>query len=646
MSEREIKALVEMLQQAKDAYYNGDPIMSDVEFDSLEDELREIDPDNPYFKGVGVKPSSSKKWEKVAHGAPMGSLMKVQTEKDFAHWATDTATKILAAQRSGDLDSKDTSQVVSEKLDGISISLCYEKGKLKQAITRGDGVTGEDITRNVLKMKGVVKKARDFTGYVRGEIILKKSAHKKHVPEYKNPRNAASGIAKRESNAEACKHLTVMCYQVISEHHRITTKSMEFELLDALGFETPNWTVCTSSNSVVKVYSKYQEGIRDSLDYEIDGLVVEYNNLMAMEHLGEHDGRPKGARAFKFPHAEQSTRLRDIVWQVGKSGRITPVAHFDAVDLAGASVSQASLHNIDNIMRLTNGENLGMSDLILVSRRNDVIPFVEKVLNTSSHKRFRVPTKCPSCGTKLVRDGAYLNCPNTVECPAQRSGALQRWVQKLGLKDWGDALIDALVVQGLATTPADLYRLAEDDITDLQLSGKRVGARTAKKVVRNLHAKKTLRIAEFVGALGIDMWGRSMTQKIVDAGFDTLKKMKKATLKDIAEVPGVGEIKAAKFVEGMRANEDLMEDLLRVGVRIKKPNTNGKLAGQTFCFTGVRDPAFAERIADAGGSVKSSVVKGLTYLIAKDPKSTSGKAKKARQQGTKVISLEEARQLL
>lgn len=376
MSEREVQELVEQLQQAREAYYNDDPIMSDAEYDALEDELRELDPKNAFFKQVGAKAEKKTKWKKVKHGAPMGSLMKVQTQEEFDKWAADARDKIAKAERAGDLEDPTQEVVVSEKLDGISISLKYDKGKLVQAVTRGDGETGEDITRNVLLMKGVVKDARDLTGYVRGEIVLKRSDHKKHVPEYKNPRNAASGIAKRESDADPCKHLTILCYQVLSHQHPITTKSIEFKLLKALGFSTPNWKRMAFS-AVADHYQEYVQTKRDQLDYEIDGLVVEHDDLNVMEHLGEHDGRPKGARAYKFPHQERPTRLRDVQWEVGPSGRITPVAYFDAVEIDGAMLSRASLHNVKNFRRL----RLWLGCRILVSRRNQVIPYVEKNLD-------------------------------------------------------------------------------------------------------------------------------------------------------------------------------------------------------------------------------------------------------------------------
>lgn len=378
MSQRDIQELVEQLQQARDAYYNGDPVLSDAEYDALEDELRELDPGNALLKQVGATTVSTK-WQKVKHAAPMGSLLKVQTQEEFDKWKGDLADKAMEGKRSGEVDDPKCDLIVSEKLDGISISLRYEKGVLVQAVTRGDGTVGEDILRNVMLMEGAVQKARDLTGFVRGEIVLKKSTHRQHLSEYKNPRNAASGIAKRESDSDPCKHLTVVCYQVLSEKHTITRKATEFKLLEALGFVTPGWEIVEvkATRTVATIYNEYVAKRREALDYDIDGLVVECDNLSIMEYLGEHDGRPKGARAFKFPHVEKITRLRDVRWEVGPSGRITPVAYFDAVDIDGASLAQASLHNVRNFRRL----RLWRGCRIVVSRRNQVIPYVEKNLD-------------------------------------------------------------------------------------------------------------------------------------------------------------------------------------------------------------------------------------------------------------------------
>lgn len=650
MSSRDIRDLVEQLQQARDAYYNGDPVMSDAEYDALEDELREQDPHNDFFKSVGAKVKTSG-WKKVRHGVPMGSLLKVQTSDEFDKWVADTRAKVSAAAGSGEIDKADTAMLVTEKLDGISVSLKYEKGKLVSALTRGDGEIGEDITRNVLLMKGVKPSLRDFTGHIRGEIVLLKSDHQAHLSEYRNPRNAASGIAKRESDPDPCKHLTVVCYRVLSEQHNIARKSVELRLLEKLGCIVPNWSLFTGGSEQDDVQSLYRDYVaskRAALDYEIDGLVVEFDDHAVMEFLGEHDARPKGARAYKFPHEKQSTKLRDVVWQVGNSGRVTPVAYFDAVNLAGASVAQASLHNESNLRRLAAAAPqtlLGVGDTILVSRRNDVIPYVEQLLASSKGTRLAVPATCPSCDAKLSKKGEYLVCENSRACPAQQSGAIKRWVKKLDVKDWGDTLIEALCEQKKVRTLADIYALTVDELEEFTFSGKRLGNSAAARIVFNLHAKKELRIADFVGALGIDLCGQTVCQLLVDAGFDTLDKMEDATVAQLSAISGMGDTKAVAFVDGFRRCRKLIDGLLEAGVTVRGPTT-GKLTGKSFCFTGIRDKGLEDRIKDAGGAIKSSVSKELTFLVAKDPKSASGKAQKARDYGVSVIGVRDVEAML
>jgi DNA ligase (NAD+) len=662
MTTIDIDDLVERLQQARDAYYDDDPIMSDAEYDALEDQLREAEPTHSFFKQIGAKAKKSG-WPKVKHGAPMGSLDKCQVIEEVDKWYAEATRKLSAAVGGGSLPALKQEFVISEKLDGISISLKYTKGKLVQAVTRGDGETGDDITRNVLLMEGVPKTIKDFTGYIRGEIILKRSTHKKHVPEYKNPRNAASGIAKRESDPKPCKHLTVVCYRVLSNDHSLPNKATEFKLLKALGFIVPNWFLVTGGSTfkvqgkteqtikghpTLHIYDQYVYQDRDNLDYEIDGLVIEFNDAPAMEFLGEHGGRPKGARAFKFPHDAKPTKLKDIVWQVGKSGRITPVAIFDPVDLAGATIGQASLHNESNVIKLANKcpqKLLGLDDEIMVSRRNDVIPYVESVLipNENGH-RFAVPTTCPSCSGTLKKIGEYIMCTHA-NCPAQISGAVKRWVQKLDIKDWGESLIDALCAQGLVKTPADLYGLDSVTLAAVQMGGKRVGSSTAKKVLVNLYAKKELRIADFVGSLGIDLCGRSIVQMIADAGFDTLEAMEDATVGQIAAIPRLGQTKAEAFVNGYQRRGKVIDLLLKAGVTIKEPIV-GAFSGKSFCFTGFRDKDLEDKVLNKGGAMKSSVGKSLDYLVAKNPLSTSGKVKKATGYGVKVIGIADLEAML
>lgn len=633
MSKTDVAKLAKLIERARDAYYNGNPIMEDSSYDAIEDELRKADPSHPLLAKVGAKPTDSG-WPKVRHEIPMGSLKKAQDNAEMNSW--------IHSMNINDLDAI----CVSEKLDGISIGLRYEKGKLVQGLTRGNGETGEDITPNVRLMKGAVKQLPPVVKgvqipdavYVRGEIVVLKSDFEEHFRGDKNPRNTASGTAKRQSNADKCRYLTIKAYQWLPDGMAPPTKLHEFECLQDAGFKTSNWFIRTRKEGVQEVYQEYIDSKRDSLDYLIDGLVVELDGRDLREGKGIVDGRPKGAVAYKFPHEVKPTTLRNIRWQVGNSGRVTPVAEFKPVDLAGATVIQASLHNVGNIHRLAGNvgqEYLFKNDTIMVARRNDVIPYVEEVLETDGdyirdEDAFLIPAFCPSCKGALKMDGEYLICPNTDGCEAQATGAIKRWVKKIDIKHVGDALIETLVDAGLVSDIADLYTLDPDEVENLTMLGsdRRVGA-AGRKAINNLNKKMALPIHVFVGSLGIPLIGRSMAKTIVDGGYDTLSKMLKAKISGVAGIPGVGRTKAEGFVKGFKAKAGLIAKLVSVGIVIQA--ATGPLRGKIFCLTGFRDSGLTEALERAGGTVKSGVSKKITHLILQDVNSRSGKAKKARE---------------
>ena len=400
----EVQLLADKLTRARHAYYNGTPAMTDAEFDRLEDELRLLDPNHAFFSKVGAPVSSG--WQKVKHVIPMGSLNKAQTREDFTHWYVNQA--------------KGKELIYMDKLDGISISLRYEGGQLVQAVTRGDGVEGEDITRNVRLMQ-VPTEAFSYDCWVRGEIICKKSDFAEHFQGESNPRNTASGTAKRQSDPSKCKHLTIVAFECLPDTGSYATKSMELSVLKAAGFETPKALVLVSVLEVFAMYDGYLDEMREALDYEIDGLIIRIDDNDEWTAAGERNHRPAGSIAFKFPHESKETKLTNVAWQVGKSGRITPVAEFDTVSLAGARVSRASLHNWTNIQRLAGDKHyLRMGSTVLVSRRNDVIPYVESVVeHNNAGYPFDKPDECPCCGAEPVMEGEYLVCKNSLQCPAQ-----------------------------------------------------------------------------------------------------------------------------------------------------------------------------------------------------------------------------------
>jgi DNA ligase (NAD+) len=654
--------LVKRLTEARVAYYNHVSLMSDAQFDLLEEELRKIDPANSYFSKIGAPVPMNGAWPTVRHSILMTSLEKANNASEFGNW--------LATCK---LTPTDTI-VISMKNDGMSIELVYDKRRLVQGSTRGDGTDGVDITRNVLLMKGAVKMLPptlvDGTPtpdkvYVRGEVIVLKSDFKVHFIGESNTRSSANGTAKRQTGHEKCQYLTIKTYQFLPNGSAPATKELEFANLKHCGFQTCEVGVIPASPyHMDATYQSYVTVNRAATDWDMDGLVIDINDKAKREALGFVGENPKGSIAYKYPRDSATTPANDVKAQVGSSGRITPVAYFDEVILVGARVKQATLHNYGNIEELVrvarpNGPYcLLVGDKIVVSRAGDVIPFVESVIGGGDvTKPIPTPTTCPCCGGPLVMDGAYLVCKN-VECEVQSTGKIKRWTDKIEVKFVGDNLIEAVVEafpfvlpdSELATmTPdevrdakmdiADLYRLDWNKVANLDPSGHKIGA-MADKAAKNLKAKMTLPLHVLVGSLGIPLIGRDMTKVIVDAGFNTLSKMAKATVTQIADIPGMGDTKAKAFVGGFYDRLGLIAKLLGVGIQVAV--SSGPLVGKSFCMTGFRDASLAEAIEKAGGTMAGGVSRKLSYLIALDPNGNSGKLADARKNGTVVIGIDDA----
>jgi DNA ligase (NAD+) len=611
-----IAELAAKVTKARESYYNDTPIMSDAEFDALYDELKKLDPNNTAIISIGAPIKGKTEWKKAKHEIPMGSLDKVQTTDELSLWAMSKA--------------KGKELFVTEKLDGISIELIYHNGHLDSAITRGDGVIGEEITYNVKKMQGVKSYLQGFSGSLRGEIIMHRSVHKGHFAKNANPRNAASGISKR-FDSKGAEFLQILYYYCFTDWD-FDREQDQFEYIsNHLELPVPNWKVFKSVNEVNAFWQDYQDNVRQTLDYDIDGLVVRIDDLKAQQALGDHDMRPKGAIAFKFKHDSAVTTITDILNQVGNSGRITPVAVFTKVNLAGADITNATLHNYTNVR--DRGVDIGAK--VLISRRNDVIPFVESVIVPTG--TYTPPTNCPACNSTLEFDGEYLRCLNTDSCPAQVIGRIKNWISTLNILEWGEALIERLCSSGKVKSIPDLYRLTSADLQSIE----RMGEKSSTKCLELLHASKELPLEQFLGGLSIPTIGTTMIKIIMVAGFDSLDKIRSMTRDQIENVHGMGSVKATNLFNGLRRNELLINDLLSLGIKPKEKIV-GSLSGKSFCITGStknKRAVLEQMIVDNGGDVKGSV-KGLNFLIIADPNSTSSKAVTARKNGTQCISEE------
>ena len=618
-----IATLVASIQKHKDAYYNGTPLISDAAFDALEDELRELDPKNAIFKTVGAPVAAVAEWEKARHAIPMGSLNKAVSEDEFRKWAARCDD--LAVQQK--LKPISTNLFVTEKLDGLSLAVSYEKGVLKEAITRGDGEVGERITPNAARMKGVPGKLKTPVSLtVRGEIILKLSDMKKAFPGAANPRNQAAGTSKR-FDGQGCEHLTVLFYDLEGEDH--PTEEKKFGRIAGLGFLTPNF-ISTDLDGSIAEHQRYAKSQRAKLDYEIDGLVMRASDVHAQHMLGEVGNRPRGAVAFKFASQAKVTKVIDIIWDTGSSGRVSPIAIVAPVQLAGATVQRASLANASRVAEL----GIGIGDEVLVSRRNDVIPYVEEVV-TKHGPVAKPPTKCGICDAKLEKTGEYISCRNK-KCRALIEGRIQNWVDAQGILEWGETLIAQLVEAKLVKEPADLYKLEPEQIAKLD----RRGMIIATKVLKNLKAQLPLSLPKFLASLGIENFGAQTAKAIVAAGFDSLAKVINASVADLAPLSGVGPAKAKAVVEGLEDRAAEIQRLLKVGVIPVTRKASGPLAGKSFCFTGALSKPrkmLEQLVEERGGTLLAGVTKELNFLVMENPNSGSSKALKAAKYGTQCI---------
>lgn len=613
-----IKELEQKINKARKDYYNGNSTVSDKIFDTWISELELLDPKNPEVIGIGSEPVSI--WEKYTHKIPMGSLNKSQTDIEIKEW----------------MDKYSESEyLLTLKLDGLSISLVYENGVLVKAVTRGAGTVGELITKNVIKMRGVPLRLKDKINItVRGEIILSKENFKKYFQGSSNERNAASGTCRR-FDGENCDKLDVLSYQLFSDDLNLKTFKEQFDKLNDLGFKVPTYYIGKNYYEILNIKKEYDLKLRDEYEYIIDGLVMHVNDISKHEQYGYLNMRPYASLAIKFDSVFKEGIIESIETQVGNSGRLTPVATLNPpVDLLGTKVSRASLHNFSNINEL----GVGVGAKVLVCRKNDVIPYIEEVIEEPK-EIYKQPEYCPKCNTPVLNVGEYVQCPNTSSCIAQIEGRIINWIKDLNILEWGESLIKKLVESNKVNTIADLYTLTINDLSSLD----RMGDKSAKKCYDILHSNKEIPLDIFIGALSIPGIGSSTIKLIMDAGCDELTKFGQLKAEHFEKVAGVGPIKAKSLAEGLINNQKLIIDLLANGIKIKD-KIIGKLTGKSFCFSGNmvnKRQNLEAMVIKNGGQVKSSVGKGLSFLVLGDKNSTSSKAVAAKKNNTEVISEED-----
>lgn len=618
--------LGELLIDAKKAYYtSGKPIMDDHTYDTLEDILRQKNPHHRFFQKIGT-PNFDTGWPKHSHTHPMNSQNKVNNFVDLVKYFQ--LKKVSA----------DGQFVVQPKCDGLSVELVYQNGRVTDAITRGDGRTGDSILQNVCRMQNFVDPLpQKFSGSIRCEIIVtfKDFDQLNHisVEKYSNTRNAASGLSQRLDSqySELC---TLMAVDILPEP---PTEHQKIEILQQLHVKTVDHQLCTNLTQVDKAYQQFLDH-RSSYPFDIDGIVVKINDLSLAKQLGSLNNRPKFQVAYKFPAAVNTTRLLTVDWQTGPMGNITPVAQIEPIEISGAIINYVSLANFDLIKQL----NLNLGDIVEVSRRGDVIPHIDKVVTKVNSGHLSPPTTCPSCHNSLITDHKFLKCPNKF-CPAQTLGVLKLFCQTLDIKNISDKTIQKLVTAGKIKLPGDFYDLTLADFSHLE----GLGPKSGQNIIDQIQAKKHLTLIQIFDAANIPHFSARRIQQLIDAGFNTPQKIQNLTPALISQVPGFKITLANKIIAGLTVRQPIIGSILGK-VTLVNSRKSGKLNHLGFVITGQLSKSrqdIEQTIVDHGGQVHSAVNQSTDYLLTNSP-STSSKYLTAVKLGVKIINESDFQKLL
>jgi DNA ligase (NAD+) len=658
---KRIAELRREIRRHEELYYvHNAPAISDAAFDALMNDLRALEakhpelitPDSPTQR-VGGRPAEG--FAEVTHVAPMLSLDNAYTEEDLR--AFDERV------RKG-LDVKQSPPYVAElKIDGLSIALRYEDGQLARGATRGDGVCGEDVTANVRTVRAIPLALRgDVEGSIeiRGEIYLPLKAFERTnrereeggEPLFANPRNAAAGaIRNLDPRQVARRGLSAWVYQVVPAERGGGTHAATLKQLAKWGLPVePHWKKCDGLDEVLKFCEDWRER-RTALPFETDGVVVKLDDLALRDALGSTSKFPRWATAFKFPAEQATTTLTAIAVNIGRTGAATPYAVLEPVQVAGSTISMATLHNPDDIAR----KDIREGDRVIIEKAGDVIPRVVGPVLARRPRDSRpwvMPKKCPVCGSRLTKaeDEAVWRCENS-SCPARLRRGLEHFASRraMNIEGLGEALIEQLTEKGLVRSLSDLYRLDPQTLETLE----RMGRKSAANLLEEIERSKTSEVWRLVYGLGIRHVGERLAQILAEhfGSIDAIEEASREELEQVEEVgPIVAESVRAWFDE--KRNRELVERLRKAGVRTSEPRRRRAgpqpLAGRTFVLTGTlasmsRDEASA-KIAALGGKVSGSVSRKTSYLVVgADPGS---KLDKARELGVPALDEEAFRRLI
>ena len=653
-AESRIKELTKQLEYHNNLYYNMDePEISDFEYDKMLKELETLEEQFPMLKSPlsptnRVGGNAGEKFSPVTHTVVMESL-----HDSFSHdELRDFDRKVREV-------SPNVQYVVEPKFDGLSVSCEYENGVFVRGSTRGDGTTGEDVTDNLMTIKSLPKRIANAPEYleVRGEVYmsfesfneLTKRQEENEEKTFKNPRNAAAGSL-RQKNAKITAQRKLDIYVFNIQQVRgaeLTTHSQSLNYLTELGFPTAFYKVYDNIDDVISEIERIGD-MRGSFDFAIDGAVVKVNSFETRLLLGSTAKYPKWAEAYKYPPEEKPTKLLNIEINVGRTGVLTPVGNFEPVLLAGTTVSRATLHNKDFIEE----KGICVGDTVIIRKAGEIIP---EVLSVKEHSEnavpFEFPTLCPSCGSPVSQDEgeAAIRCTNT-DCPAQLMRHLIHFVGRdaMDIDGLGPAVLEQLVNEGLVKSPADLYRLKIDDVSNLE----RMAEKSANNLISAVEKSKENELYRLVFALGIRNIGLKAA-KLLCENFPTIDDILNAKAVDFETIDGFGKVMALSIENyfALDGTKELISDLKSLGLKMKSSaskSNSGIFSGKTFVLTGtlptMKRSEASKIIEENGGKTSSSVSKKTSYVLAGEE--AGSKLTKAQSLGITIITEDEFKAML